>query len=97
MVHEWNNTTEFHALRSRNGICLRRESFTLSPVDDDWFHTVQQVLGRLHNEQLFPGEPLAVREIHGKHPELSRRCLGQRNGYNITVHDFADVCRYGAQ
>ena len=49
------------------------------------------------NEQLFLDDPLAVRKIHGKYPEFSRRCVGQRNAYGISVHDLAYVRRNRAQ
>jgi hypothetical protein len=38
-----------------------------------------------------------VRKIHGKYPEFSRRCVGQRNAYGISVYDLAYVRRNRAQ
>ena len=35
--------------------------------------------------------PFALREIHGKHSQFSRRCIGQRNAHRVRVYDFAYV------
>jgi hypothetical protein len=32
-----------------------------------------------------------VRKIYGKYPEFSRSRIGQRNGYGISLYDFAYV------
>jgi len=69
----------------------------LSPVEDDRCHGVEHFFGGVRIEQLFPDDSLALWKIHGKHPEMSRRCIGQQDGYNITLHDFADVRGYDAK
>src|SRR6266478_1325914 len=46
-------------------------------------------LGVTSNSSLMT--PPAVRKIHSKCPEFSRSCIGQRNGYGISVYDFAYV------
>jgi hypothetical protein len=99
VIYKWDVAKGLYLLRCHDVICLGWKFVAFQRVNDYRFQRVHRLLSGVawRNEQLFLTDSLAVRKIHGKCSEFSRRYVGQRNDYGISVYDFAYVRRNRAQ